>query len=241
MIIGSKLNYLDEVDSTNEYAKKILREATDGTIILADKQNAGKGRLDHEWISPEGGLYLSVILFTDKPLLIPILSGVAICETFNNNYGILLGIKWPNDILLNEKKIAGVLVEVMDTVVILGIGINLNITEFPDELHGIATSIFLETKKRLDKMMVYNDLCRELDKAYQLLKKDMGRDILQKWRNYTIMFGKTVTIETPERVITGRVIDIAGNGALILSLPDGTIYKVLAGDCRIIKENKVGL
>ncbi|MEO0206134.1 MAG: biotin--[acetyl-CoA-carboxylase] ligase [candidate division WOR-3 bacterium] len=237
MIIGSKLHYLDEVDSTNEYAKKIINEATDGTVILADIQNKGKGRLDRQWYSPEGGIYLSVIMLTDKPLLIPVIAGVAICEVFNS-YNILLGIKWPNDILLNEKKVAGVLAEIVDTIVICGIGINLNITEFPEELKDTATSIFLETKKRFDKMMVYNDLCRELDSAYQLLKKDMTRDILQKWRNYTVMFGKTVSIETPEKTVTGRVIDIAGNGALILTLPDGKIDKVLAGDCRIIKETK---
>ncbi|MEO0123265.1 MAG: biotin--[acetyl-CoA-carboxylase] ligase [candidate division WOR-3 bacterium] len=238
MIIGSKLYYLDEVDSTNEYAKKIINGASEGTVILADIQTAGKGRLDRQWYSPEGGLYLSIILFAEKQLLIPILAGVAICETFNNNYDILLGIKWPNDILLNDKKIAGVLVEVVDTAVILGIGINLNIREFPEELEKNAGSIFLETKKKLDKMMVFNDLCREIDNNYQMLKDNKTSELLQKWRNYTIMFGKTVEIDTPEKVVKGRAIDIAGNGALVLVLPDGKIDKVLAGDCRIIKEIK---
>ncbi len=239
MIIGSKFFYLDEVDSTNEYAKKILNDATDGTVVLADIQTAGKGRLDRKWYSPEGGLYLSIILVPEKQLLIPVLAGVAICETFNNIYDILLGIKWPNDIFLNDKKIAGVLVEVIDTAVILGIGINLNIKEFPEELKEIAGSIFLETKKKLNRMMVFNDLCREIDNYYQMLKDNKTNELLQKWRNYTIMFGKTVQIETPERVIKGRAIDIAGNGALVLALPDGKIDKVLAGDCSIIKETKV--
>ncbi len=238
MIIGSKLYYLDEVDSTNEHAKRILDKATEGTVVLADIQTAGKGRLDRTWYSPDGGIYLSVILFTDKPLLIPILAGVAICETFHNNYDIIPGIKWPNDILLNEKKVGGVLVEAFDTAVIVGIGINLNITEFPEELKETASSIFIETKKRLDKMMVYNDLCREIDDNYQMLKDSKVSEILQKWRNYTIMFGKTVKIETPEKVVIGRVIDIAGNGALVIMLPDGKIERVLAGECIIIKECK---
>jgi len=237
MIIGSKLHYFDEIDSTNEYAKKILGEATEGTVVLADTQTAGKGRLERPWFSPDGGIYMSAILFTDKPLLIPVLAGVAICETFNS-YNILLGIKWPNDIFLNEKKVAGVLTEIIDTTVILGMGINLNITEFPEGLKNTATSIFLETKKRFDKMMVYNDLCLGLDDAYQLLKRDKSTEVLQKWRNYTIMFGKTVSIETPERLIIGRVIDIAGNGALVLSLPDGKIERVIAGECRIVKGSK---
>ncbi|MCX7995222.1 MAG: biotin--[acetyl-CoA-carboxylase] ligase [candidate division WOR-3 bacterium] len=238
MGIGSKLYYFDEISSTNEYAKKIISDATDGAIVLADVQTAGRGRFDRTWYSPEGGIYLSVILFTDKPLLIPILAGVAICETFYNNYDILLGIKWPNDIFLNDRKVGGVLVEIVDGVIIMGIGINLNIVKFPEELEGLASSIFLETKKRLDKMMVYNDLCREIDNLYNALKENRTGEILQKWRNYTIMFGKTVEIETPLKTIYGRVIDIAGNGALVLALPDGRIEKVMAGDCRIIKERK---
>lgn len=235
MIIGSQIHFFDEIDSTNEYAKKIIGEAKEGTVVFAETQTEGRGRLGRKWFSPEGGIYMSVILFTDKPLLIPVLAGVVICETFNN-YDILLGIKWPNDLLLNDKKVAGVLIEVIDSTVILGLGINLNIGEFPDDLKNSATSIFLATKKRFDKMMVYNDICRELESGYDLLKKNKVDEILQKWRNFTVMFGKTVSIETPDKVIIGRVIDIGRNGALILSLPDGKIEKVIAGECRIVKQ-----
>ncbi len=237
MIIGSKLHYFDEIDSTNEYARKIVDDAVDGTVVLADIQTAGKGRLENKWYSPEGGLYLSVILVIDKPLLLPIIAAVAICETFSH-YNIILGIKWPNDILLNERKVAGILCEVIEMKAVLGIGINLNIAEFPQDLKTVATSIFMETKKRFDKMMIYNDLCYNLETNYALLKQDKAREILQQWRNYTVMFGKTVSIETPDKVIVGRVIDIGGNGSLVLALPDGKIEKVLAGECRIIRESK---
>ncbi len=233
-MIGSQIYFFDELDSTNEYAKRILGNIKEGAVVFAETQTQGKGRLDRKWYSPEGGIYMSVILFPDKPLLIPVLAGVSICEVFNA-YDILLGIKWPNDILLNEKKVAGILIETIDNAVIIGIGINLNITEFPAELKNTATSIFLETKKRFDKMMIYNDICQELERGYDQLKKNKVNEILQKWRNYTVMFGKTVSVETPDRVITGRVIDIGGNGALILSLPDGKIEKVMAGECRIVK------
>lgn len=233
-MVGSQIYFFDEIDSTNEYAKRILRDAREGAVVYAEVQTEGRGRMGRKWFSPEGGIYMSVILFPDKPLLIPVLTGVAICEVFNA-YDILLGIKWPNDLLLNEKKVAGILIEIIDNAVIIGMGINLNIAEFPDELKNTATSIFLETKKRFDKMMIYNDICRELERAYDLLKKNNVNEILQRWRNYTVMFGKTVSIETADRVITGRVIDIGGNGALILSLPDGKIEKVIAGECRILK------
>uniref|UniRef100_A0A7C4TGI1 biotin--[biotin carboxyl-carrier protein] ligase n=1 Tax=candidate division WOR-3 bacterium TaxID=2052148 RepID=A0A7C4TGI1_UNCW3 len=234
MVIGSKLHYLDEIDSTNEYAKRILDKATEGTVVLADIQTSGKGRLDRKWYSPEGGIYLSVILFTDRPLLIPILGGVAVCETFNN-YGILLGLKWPNDVMLNEKKVAGILSEVIDTKVILGIGINLNNSKFPVELSDIATSIFIETRKKIDKMSIYRTLCLELDRYYSFLKANNTTEILQKWRDYTIMFSRNVRVELPDRVVLGRAIDIGGDGSLVLMLPDGKIERILAGDIQIVR------
>ncbi len=234
MAIGSKLYHLDEVNSTNEYAKKIADTSPDGTVVLAETQTDGKGRFNRKWYSPRGGLYLSVIIGHENSSLIPILTGVAICETFSN-YGILLGLKWPNDVILNEKKVAGILTEVFDTKIILGIGINLNITSFPEEIKDRATSIFLETKKRFDKMSIYRTLCLELDQHYTMLNEKRTSEILQKWRNYSIIFGRNVIVQLPDRKIIGRAIDIANDGALILMLAEGKVEKILAGECQILK------
>lgn len=233
MIIGSKIYRFDEIDSTNEYAKSLIKQAPEGTIVLADRQTAGKGRLGKSWYSPDGGLWMSVILHPPQIALISVITGIAICESLSC-YGVLAFIKWPNDILLNGKKIAGILTEIIGNVVILGIGINLNIRTFPEELKDYASSVFLETKKHLGKEMIYQTLCTELNYVYMLLKNKEVPHILMKWRNYTTMLGRDVIIELPDKkMMTGRVLDIANNGSLIIRLPTGKVERILAGECQL--------
>jgi BirA family biotin operon repressor/biotin-[acetyl-CoA-carboxylase] ligase len=235
MIIGKKIYYLDQIDSTNEYAKTLIDEVPEGTVILADQQTNGKGRSGKTWYSPVGGIWMSAILRPTKPSLIPIMAGVAICETFYL-HNILTGIKWPNDILLNNKKIAGILTELVDSTVILGIGINLNIRKFPSELEETASSIFLETKKNFDKKMIYEMLCKQLDEYYFDLKNDQIKDLLMKWRHYTVMLGRNVIIEQVDKKVTGRVLDINNDGALVIACPSGKIERVGSGVCHILTD-----
>ncbi len=243
-IIAKEIVYFDEITSTNDIAFVLANDgAVDGTLVIANSQTMGKGRLDRKWFSPKGkSILASLILRPQIPLShsgnINLITTLSIVHSIRSITNLNAMIKWPNDILLNERKVAGILCEVIEMKAVLGIGINLNIAEFPQDLKTVATSILKETKKRFDKMMIYNDLCYNLETNYALLKQDKAREILQQWRNYTVMFGKTVSIETPDKVIVGRVIDIGGNGSLVLALPDGKIEKVLAGECRIIRESK---
>lgn len=232
MLIGKKLYYFDEIDSTNEYAKTLLNKAPEGAVILVDQQTEGRGRFGKQWFSPEGGLWMSVILQPPEHSLIAIAAGVAVCKTLHMN-GILPGIKWPNDIMLNGKKIGGILTEVVDDFVILGIGINLNIRKFPDALKETASSVFLETKKHLEKKKVFDVLCRRLDDCYGLMKEKKIKDLLTEWRHYTILLGQEVIIEMPDKEVTGKVIDISNDGALVIMGVDGKIKTVVAGVCHL--------
>jgi len=233
MIIGSKYYQLTEVDSTNEYIKQMLEASPEGTVVLADVQTAGRGRMGRNWYSPEGGLWMSVLLDHCDNCLMPIAAGVAICEAFRT-YDIRLNIKWPNDILLNRKKVAGILIEIVNGRAILGMGINLNVTHFPDELKERASSIFMETKKHLNTQTLYEHLRLATDKYYSLLKEDKIDDLLVKWREHTIMLGQDVRIELPERVIVGKVLDIDRQGALIVMRADYSVEHIIAGDCRLL-------
>lgn len=236
MLIGSKLYYLDTIDSTNEYAKDLLKKnVPEGTVVLADSQEQGKGRFGKQWYSPEGGIWMSVILRPSDPTLISIAAAVAVCEALHLN-GILPGIKWPNDILLNGKKIAGILVELVDDTVIIGIGLNLNIRSFPKELQDIASSVFIETKKHLEKKMLYDNLCKHLDDCYKMIQNNQGRELLTKWRHYTVLLGQIVTIEMGEETIQGKVLDISNDGALVVMKTDGNIDRVPGGVCHLIKD-----
>jgi len=235
MLIASKLYYFDTIESTNEYAKQLLdKEVPEGTVVLADTQTSGKGRLAKTWYSPEGGIWMSVILYPKDPALLSIAGAVAVCEALHVN-GILPGIKWPNDILLNGKKIAGILVEVMENATIVGIGLNLNIRKFPLDLADIASSVFLETKKHLEKKMIYDHLCKSLDDCYKLLQNNLGKELLTKWRHYTVILGQKVMIDMAGKLVEGKVLDISNDGALVLMKLDGSIQRVPAGVCHMLK------
>ena len=136
-------------------------------------------------------------------------------------------------ILLNGKKIGGILTEIIDHVVVVGIGLNLNVRSFPDELRGCASSVFAETKKHLNKKMVFDLLCKELDDCYIMLNTKQDEAILNKWRDYTVLLGQGVTIDIGERSIEGRVINIDRNGRLIVMKTDGEIEHVNAGVCHL--------
>lgn len=233
MIVGSKYYHLTQVESTNEYVKQMANDVPEGTVVLADKQTMGRGRSGHDWYSPEGGLWMSVLLAHHESCLVSLLAGVAICEVLEP-YGIATGIKWPNDIMLNGKKIAGILCEVIDDKVVLGIGLNLNVRDFPDDLAGRASSVFAETRKHLDLQTVYHQLRAYLDADYQLLQRGEVDMLLDRWRKYSIMIDRDVTIELPNRVIVGRVLDIDRQGGLVLMRADYGIEHVLAGNCRLL-------
>jgi len=233
MIIGSKFYRLTEIDSTNEYVKQIMKDAPEGTVVLADVQTAGKGRMGRDWYSPEGGLWMSVLLNHADDCLMPLTAGVAVCEAFQP-YDVTLHIKWPNDILLNRKKVAGILTEIIDEKAILGIGINLNVQQFPDDLEVKASSILIETKKHLSIQNLYQHLCQSIDKNYQLLKGKKIDELLTKWRNHSIMLGRDVRIELPDRVVIGKVLDIDRQGALIVMRADYGIEHIIAGDCCLL-------
>jgi BirA family biotin operon repressor/biotin-[acetyl-CoA-carboxylase] ligase len=233
VIIKSKIYYLDQVDSTNDYLRTMVNEAPEGTVVIADQQTTGRGQFNRTWFSPEGGLWMSVLLVSDRPQLMTVLGAVAVCETMNN-YDILMGIKWPNDILLNGKKVGGILAEAVDGKTVLGLGLNLTIRDFPDDIEMGTTSIFLELKKRFDKMMVFDMLCKEIDDLYSMYKLGRGSELLVKWRHYTIMLGRAVRIETADRTLTGRAIDISGDGGLVITTPEGKIERILAGSCYLL-------
>jgi len=235
MLIGSKLYYFDFLESTNEYAKTLIKDAPEGAVILVDQQTGGRGRFGKQWYSPEGGIWMSVILRPPDPSLITIIAGIAVCRALHMN-GVLPGIKWPNDIVLNGKKIGGTLTEIIDKTVILGIGVNLNIRDFPDELEAIASSVFLETKKHLEKKMVFDTLCKQLDDCYIMLKQNKITDLLTEWRHYTILLGQQVVIEMPDKELSGKVLDISRDGALIVMRSDGKIMRVVAGVCHLRKK-----
>jgi BirA family biotin operon repressor/biotin-[acetyl-CoA-carboxylase] ligase len=233
LIVGNKFYRLTEIDSTNDYVKQILTHAPEGTVVVADVQTAAKGRMGRSWYAPEGGLWMSVLLQHQQNCLVALIAGVAICEAFEP-YNIAPRIKWPNDILLNGKKIAGILCEIIDDKIILGIGINLNVQQFPDDLIDKASSVFIETKKHFDTQSFYHHLCKSLDSNYRILKEHNIDTLLSKWRKYSLMLGRDVSISVHDRMVVGKVLDVDYQGALIVMRADYGIEHIIAGECRLL-------
>jgi len=218
-----KIIKLDTVDSTNEYAKKITSKSENFTIILAKKQRSGRGRLNRKWESPEGGLWVSVILKPDFfSSLLSLDMGLAVLETLKN-FGIDSKLKWPNDLLVSEKKICGILLEKISENVIIGIGLNVNISKMNTENW---TSMSVETKKRFNLEKVLDVLINNMRYYYSLYEKREFSKIIEEWKQNSCTLGKNVVVETIPETLSGKAIDIDENGFLILD--NGK--KINAGD-----------
>ncbi|MBI5148083.1 biotin--[acetyl-CoA-carboxylase] ligase [Candidatus Pacearchaeota archaeon] len=231
--IGSEILYLDTTDSTMEDARKLIEQETaDGTVIIAEQQTAGKGRYNRNWFSPFGGVYLSIILFREIELkkqgILSLMAGVASCEAIRN-YLSEAEIKWPNDILINGKKISGILTEKLGNYYIIGTGINTNTDKFEGEFMLHPTSIHLETGKKIDNDNFIISLLSNFDENYNLLVEKQYEKILEKWKSMSTTIGRTVSVRNPmlkneEKQVTIKEID--ENGFLITS----SLEKIVTGE-----------
>ncbi|MEE9150340.1 MAG: biotin--[acetyl-CoA-carboxylase] ligase [Thermoplasmata archaeon] len=242
-IIGKAIHGYDIVDSTNAIARTLAREgAEEGTVVLAEIQRAGIGRLNREWFSPKGGLWLSIILKPDiKPseaTKVILMAGVAVARTLATVYGLDAKIKWPNDVLVNGKKVCGILTEIRTLeskidYLVLGIGINANfeLEELPEGIRIFTTTLRHETGRDLPLGELFLSLLREIDECYDILRSGNPERILKAWKELSDTLGRKVKITTQKESMVGIALDLDDTGALILKTSDDTIQKFVAGDC----------
>jgi len=236
-IIGKKIIYYHSLKSTNDTAKsEAIRGTMEGTVIMAGEQTAGKGRLKRVWYSPKGNIALSVILYPDRrylPSLI-MLASLAVIRSIKQLTGLQAQIKWPNDVLIGEKKVAGILIEnrvlgnKLDYAVI-GIGVNVShgAVIFPD-LAGVATSLAEELGKTISLIEVVRGILFEMDDLYRLLLK--GGSVFKEWRDNLLNLGRRVYLQTDEAVLEGLAESVARDGGLLVRGKDGILSKVVSGD-----------
>ncbi|WP_277058502.1 biotin--[acetyl-CoA-carboxylase] ligase [Trichlorobacter lovleyi] len=246
-LLGRRLVCCSETASTNSDAFRLAEEgAEEGTVVLADRQLAGKGRLGRRWESPAGvNLYCSVVLRPELPPYeapqLTFLSAVAVARAIHTSTGLQPVIKWPNDLLLNGRKVAGLLNEMnaeTDRVgfVILGIGVNLNMREdqFPPDLRSPATSLLLETGSAVVRQAFAVNLLRELEREYLRFKQNGFGPVREDWTRYCNAFGREVRVEMGPHTLQGPFAGIDHDGALLMTLPDGRIERILSGDVTVI-------
>jgi len=243
--IGRRIEYHEEVESTNSEALHLAQQgAEEGTVVIAEAQSAGRGRLRRSWESPPAmNLYLSVVLRPDIPAaaasLIPLMVGVAVADVISKYCPGKVRLKWPNDILIEGKKICGILTEMRtraDRVafIIAGIGVNLNMQKlhFPRELRETATSLRIETALDIDRLDFAVRLFEILGNWYRVFLNGGEAAIRAKWLQYADIVGKRVEVVFREMVQRGTVRGLDENGALLLEGETG-MQQVLAGDLYI--------
>ena len=244
-LVGRKVICYDAVDSTNLVLKNLAREgAEDGTVVVADSQGTGRGRMERAFFSPPGkGIWVSILL---RPTFLPqdapkctLMAAVAVARAMEA-FGLRAEIKWPNDILHDGRKLVGILTEMsaeMDRVnyVVIGIGINVNIApeDFPAELRAIATSLMQMKGAPLPRVAFLQELLRALDDLYASVQREGFAPVLAAWREYAVTLGQEVRVIGPAgEEFEGVAADIDAEGALLVDTAEGR-RRVLAGDVSI--------
>lgn len=244
--IGHDIHYFKEVDSTNEVAKYLAEDsAEEGVAVIAETQNRGKASRGKTWISPPGGVWMTIILRPDIPPSkapqLTLVTGVAVAETLKKECKLDVSIKWPNDILIGNKKVCGILTEVsanMDKVnyIVVGIGIDMNVDvpQFLSKLGKGATSLKNELDMEINGALLVQRFLLEFEEVYKKFKNDQFPEILNDWRNLSSTIGTNVEIRTRGKTVRGEAVGINKDGVLILELEDGSLRKMISGECLYI-------
>jgi BirA family biotin operon repressor/biotin-[acetyl-CoA-carboxylase] ligase len=239
--LEERIHYFPEIDSTMDIARKLARKgAREGTIVIAEAQAHGRGRLSREWLSPKGGIYLTLIL---RPKISPVyaprinlMASVAVATTIRKLFGLNAELKWPNDVLIESRKVCGILAEMdaeMDVVNFVNVGIGINANTSIPQFAKTATSLKDVLGREISRKEFLSVLLREIERQQALL---MEADLIKEWKKLSGTLNKYVRILSPGEVIVGRAIDIDTSGALIIKEREGSLKKALAGDCIHLRE-----
>lgn len=243
--MGRNIHYFDSIDSTNKKAKEMALGEKEGTVLVAEEQIGGKGRLGRTWISPKGkGIWMSIIL---KPKVDPIkvakitLLGAAAVTKALNNLNIRSQIKWPNDILIDGKKICGILTEMncelnMINYVVMGIGINVNLdaNEIPEDLRGKATSVKISEGKEINRKELLANILNEFEELYLSFRdKDDLSYAIDICRKNSALIGKEIRVIKGEEIKLGKALDINEEGQLVVEFENGVVENVYSGEVSV--------
>lgn len=249
-LIGNEIIYYEQTSSTNDTLFNLAKNSTnDGTVVIADSQTKGKGRLGRSWYSPKGkNLYFSFLIkpkitISQSPVC-TFLASLALTKTILS-YGITADVKWPNDILINKRKIAGVLTEMSSTnnrldFIIIGIGINLNMTmkdiqNALPEVSKTTTSLMRETKDIVDREIFTARIINDLDYYYEILKNEGLNSIVALWTSKWSFLNREVKINLEGKILNGIARKVDTEGYFYIEKESGDLEKVIAGD--MIVEN----
>jgi len=246
--LGKEIVFLDETTSTNEVAMGLAAEGLPhGTVVIAEMQKKGRGRLGRHWVSPAGeNIYMSVIL---RPALGPrdatlltLLSSVACATAIMETTGLEVNIKWPNDVQVGGRKLGGILLEtrtepdvISHAVVGIGVNVNMRASDFPASIKKIATSVLRETGKTARRAPIAAAILNRMDAELKALEKKGRGPLLKKWMGLSSTLGKKVKVTGADGVLTGTAMGIDDEGRLLLRLPNRRLKKISSGDVVMVR------
>jgi len=242
LLIGKRVLYYEEVASTQDITRKLARQgAEEGTVVIAEKQTRGRGRRGRSWTSPDGGLYLSIILRPNlepvRALQLPLVAGVAVARAIKKVTALQPRLKWPNDIIIAGKKVGGILTDTSTKKgkidhTVLGIGLNVNTPRslFPQAIRETATSLAEEGGQNISPLELLQCLFSEFEALYvEFLACGFDR-IREEWKAMSHTIGSRVKVASGEAEIEGEALDIDSEGFLLLRRGNGDVERVISGD-----------
>ena len=243
--MGQKVVFFEQTDSTNVQADRLAKEgAVHGTLVVADMQSAGRGRRGRSWQQEPGtmaamSLILRPDIAPDKASMLTLVAAHSTAAAIEKMTGLSAFIKWPNDIVVNQKKVVGILTEMCMSQgamqhIVLGIGINVGTKQFPEELRETATSLYLETGKEIDRGRLIAAVMEQFETDYEtFLQTEDLTGLLEDYNRHLINRGREVKILEPGREHTGISRGITETGELLVELADGSVEAVYAGEVSV--------
>ncbi len=243
--MGHNIKYFDEINSTNVYAKQLIKEVKppEGTLIWSDKQLQGKGRLGRTWASAANvGIWMSLILYPklepEKISPLTLVAGLAMCQSLREISGLNIKLKWPNDLVVNGKKICGILSEMImlaeqEVAVVTGIGVNVNTKEFDTEL-AYATSLLLETGKQFNREVIISKFLSQFECLYEVYNKEgTFLSLRHEYENLCVNMDADVCIHIGDEKFLAKAVSLSDNGNLCVRYEDGRLEEVSSGEVSV--------
>ncbi len=228
------------LNSTNDKAKELAGKGLSNIVVAADKQIMGKGRFNRKWDSGIGGLYMTIVLKVrdlDKVRYLTLIASIAVAKTIRKITKSNALVKWPNDVLINNKKICGILTETIsgkENYALVGIGANINQQKFNKNISNKAISLKIITNKNHDIKKIINEIIKQFDNLYQYYKNKKYNKIINIWKKYSHTLGKKVKVKTFSGVYIGEAVDIDKDCNLMLRLGNGKLKKIVEGDIFVV-------
>lgn len=230
----------EAISSTNDKAREFAKEGKSNLVVVAERQEKGRGRFGRKWSSSPGGLYMTIVLSEknmEKIKYLTFIAAVSVAKVICKIAALDAKVKWPNDVLINHKKACGILTETISenrNYALVGIGLNVNQKKFPKSIMRNSTSLNMESNKNYDIKKISKLIIDEFGNLYSRYDKRNYGKIIEVWKKYSHTLGKTVKAKTLTGTYTGKAVDVDEECNLILRLNDGTMKRIMEGDIFVV-------